>query len=35
MEAVISIALGAWIALGGWLALKSLKKEYSDRGGND
>lgn len=33
MELVISLALGAWISLGGWLAYRSLKKEFSDRGG--
>lgn len=35
MELVISIALGAWISLGGWLAYRSLKKEYTNKGGTD
>ena len=35
MELVISLALGAWISIGGWLAYKNLKKEFSDREGEN
>ena len=35
MELVISIALGLWISVGGWLAYRSLKNEYTNKGGSD
>jgi hypothetical protein len=33
MELIISIVLGVWIAIGGWVSYKSLKREYTDEGG--
>lgn len=35
MELVISIVLGVWISIGGWLSYRSLKEEYTNKGGKE